>query len=130
MRSYDVGVASLVIDAPAKWTDNLLSQHTVPDVMSVTNGVTRRISHAGLLRLAVTRELHATVGLSVAGALAAAGRLLEPANAGVIAIGHISVGIDLAALENRVQERLALALESAPRPRRGRPRKLGRRRLE
>lgn len=130
MRSYDVGVASLVIGAPKKWTDNLLSQHTVPDVTSVTNGVTRRISHAGLLRLAVTRELHATVGLSVAVALAAADRLLEPANAGVIAIGHISVGIDLAALENRVQERLAQVLESAPRPRRGRPRKLGRWGLE
>lgn len=126
MRSYDVGVASLVIDAPVKWTDNLLSQHSVPEVVSVAKGVTRRISHAGLLRLAVTRELHATVGLSVANALSAAGRLLEPANAGVIAIGHISVGIDLAALESRVQDRLAQALESAPRPRRGRPPKLRR----
>lgn len=126
MRSYDVAVASLVIGAPAKWTDNILSQHTVPDVISISKGVTRRISHAGLLRLAVTRELHATVGLSVANALSAAGRLLEPANAGVIAIGHISVSIDLSALEHRVQERLTQALESAPRPRRGRPPRLGR----
>lgn len=126
MRSYDVAIASLVIDAPTKWTDNILSQHTVPDVVSVTKGVARRISHAGLLRLAVTRELHATVGLSVANALSAAGRLLEPANAGVIAIGHVSVSIDLSALENRVQERLVQALESAPRPRRGRPPRLRR----
>ena len=29
MRSYDIAIASLTIDAPAKWTDNLLSQHAV-----------------------------------------------------------------------------------------------------
>lgn len=126
MRSYDVAIASLVIGAPAKWTDNLLSQHRVPDVSAGGKGVARRISHAGLLLLAITRELHATVGLSVANALSAAGRLLESGNGGVITIGHLTLSIDLAALEYRVRERLAQTLESAPRPRRGRPPRLRR----
>lgn len=120
MRSYDVAVASLVIQAPARWTDNVLSQHHVPDVVAVNKGVARRISHAGLVRLAITRELHASVGLSVSNALAMAERLLEPANAGVITVGHVKVSIDLGALEGRLQERLVQTLESAPRPRRGR----------
>ena len=44
MRSYDVAVASLAIDATSKWTDNILSQHAVLGVISARRGVARRIS--------------------------------------------------------------------------------------
>lgn len=121
MRFYDVAIASLAIDAPQKWTDNILSQHDVPDVVLERRGVARRIPHAALIRLALVRELHARLGLSVREALDISSTLLAPATGGVHQRGHVRVSCDLAALERALTDRLRNALESAPSPRRGRP---------
>ena len=61
-----------------KWTDNVLSQHDVPDVVSARRGVARRIPHTALLHLALIRELHADLGLSVRDALGLARQFLAP----------------------------------------------------
>ena len=119
MRSYDVAVASLAIDAPIKWTDNVLSQHDVAGVASARRGVTRRISHAALLHLALTRELHAVMGLSVRDALPLAQRLLAAKGDLGISYGSVRLVLDPALLERAVERRLRDALESAPAPRRG-----------
>ena len=121
MRSYDVAVASLAIDAPLKWTDNLLSQHPIPDVIRARRGVARRITHAALIRIAVIRQLHTTIGVSVADALHIAAELLGPDTQSVSRRGHLSISVDLKELERSLNERLASALESAPSPKRGRP---------
>ena len=121
MRTYDVAIASLAIDAPVKWTDNVLSQYAIPGVITTQRGVARRIPHAALLVLAVARELHEGLGLSVRDAVAMAPALLDEGAAGAHSGGHLRVVLDRSAFERDVAARLRHALESAPSPRRGRP---------
>jgi hypothetical protein len=121
VRSYDVAIASLAIDAPHKWTDNLLSQHTIPNVLSTRRGITRRITHPALLRIALIRHLHTQLGVSVADAVRLAAQLLDSRPAGLHTSGHLTLTFDLEELERRLSQRLADVLESAPAIRRGRP---------
>jgi hypothetical protein len=122
MRSYSVAIASLAIGATQKWTDNVVSHYPIPDVVLERRGVARSIPHSALVRLAVTRELHVGLGLGVRDALALAGELLVAEPSGVQRGGHLRVTFDRAALEQSLHFRLRDALESAPTPRRGRPR--------
>jgi hypothetical protein len=120
MRSYSVAVASLAIDAPVKWTDNLLSHHEVADIDSDRRGVARRIPHSTLLRLALVRELQLGLGIGVRDALNLSEALLAAGPEGVHAGGHLRVICDRAGLEDVVSAGVRDALESAPVPRRGR----------
>lgn len=121
MRSYDVAVASLAIGAPRKWTDNVISQHRLPDIFSERRGVARRITHPGLIRLALVRELQMELGIGIADALIVADDVLREGSEGVHHAGVITLQADLAALERRLTRQLEEVLESAPAPRRGRP---------
>jgi hypothetical protein len=121
MRRYSVAVTALAVDAPPKWTDNLIAHHDIPDVRSRARGVARGVSWAGLVRIALIRELHLTLGCGVREAVALSDLLLR-APAGHVKLGRWStLGFDRRTFEEDLQRRLAEALESAPRPRRGRP---------
>lgn len=120
MRHYDIAIASLAVDAPLKWMDNLLSQHDVPDVVVERRGVARRIPYGALVRIALVRELHTALGMSVRDAVGLAGELLGPGS-GDRPFGAVRIVLDRAILEQSVDRRLRHALESAPAPRRGRP---------
>jgi hypothetical protein len=121
VRSYSVAVVSLAIGAPAKWTDNLIAHHDIPDVRSRARGVARGVAWAAVVRIAVIRELHIALGCGVREAVALSDALLrEPVSQ--VSVGRWStLGLDRRALEHDVQLRLAEVLESAPQPRRGRP---------
>ncbi len=121
MRSYDVAIASLAIDAPTKWTDNVLAQHDVPGVVSVRRGVARRIERPALILLALARELHVGMDVSVRQALSLARELLQEREGSAVRRGVLLVDVDRDALERALDDRLREALESAPAPRRGRP---------
>jgi hypothetical protein len=121
MRSYSIAIASLAIDAPDKWTDNLLSQHAIPDVLSSRRGVARRIAYPALVRLALIRQLHAGLGLGVGDAVRIASDLLDSENGGVHERGQLTLRFDRAGLERALDARLIDVLESAPAPKRGRP---------
>jgi hypothetical protein len=121
MRLYDIAIATLAIRAPRKWTDNVMSQHQLPEVVSVRQGVARRIPYQGLLRLVIIRELHVELGIGVATAVQFAGRLLDSGQDAVLHAGQVRVSIDLISMRNALDQRLALALESTPSRRRGRP---------
>ena len=121
MRSYDVAISSLAIDAPRRWTDNLLSQFALPDVDSDRRGIARRISYPALVRLALIRQLHTRLGIGVGDSIRIASELLD-ANVGCVhERGHLTLSVDRPALERTLDAALAEALESAPAPRRGRP---------
>jgi hypothetical protein len=120
-RLYSIAVASLAIGAPLKWTDNLLSQHTIPDVHQVTRGVARGISWAALVRIALVRELHVRLGCAVHQAVSHAAELLASPNGSTSPGGWITIEFHRDAFERALHTRLAEALEMAPRPRRGRP---------
>jgi hypothetical protein len=121
VRLYSVAVASLAIDAPIKWTDNLIAHHGIPDVRSRSRGVARGVPWAGLVRIALIRELHVALGCGVREAVALAEHLLHAPD-GSIPVGRWStIGFGRDALERDLQRRLAEVIESAPRPKRGRP---------
>jgi hypothetical protein len=121
VRSYDVAIASLAIHATNKWTDNLLTQQTIPDVISARRGIARRITHAALIRIALIRQLHTHLGVSVADSVRIAAHLLESEAPGVYESEQFTLTVDIQKLERDLDERLANVLESAPAPRRGRP---------
>jgi len=122
VRLYSVAVASVAAEAPEKWTDNLLAHHQLAGVHSRARGVARGISWPALVQVALVRELHLRVGCSVRDAVSFAAALLADRN-GVMAPGlYLSLTFDRERFEDDLHRRLAEALESAPRPRRGRPR--------
>jgi hypothetical protein len=123
MPAYDIAVASLAIQAPIKWTDNVLSQHVVAGVVPARRGKARRIPYPTLLHLALTRDLHSALGLSVRDALELARLLLADSEEGVVERGVVRIRLDRAALERALDHRLRDALESAPSLRRGPPRR-------
>jgi hypothetical protein len=120
-RLYSLAVASLAIRAPVKWTDNLLSQHPIPEVHRVTRGVARGITWSALVRLALVRALHMGLGCAVHRAVALSSDLLASPSGSAWREGGITLDFDRPAFERALQSRLAEALEMAPRPRRGRP---------
>ena len=119
MRTYDVAIASLAIDAPVKWTDNILAHHHIPDVVLERRGVSRKISHAALLRLALIRELNTKLNVGIRDAVSIAARLW--ADEGGQQFGALHLSVHREELVRVVERRLRDALESAPAPRRGRP---------
>ena len=121
MRLYSVAIASLAVRAPLKWTDNLLSQHPIPEVTRRERGVARGVSWSALVRMALVRELHVRLGCGVREAVALAANLIDTPSLAIDDAGALSVTFDRPALERTLQARLGEAIESAPRPRRGRP---------
>jgi len=121
VRLYSVAITSLAIDAPLKWTDNLLSQYAIPDVRARTRGVARGITWTAMIHIALIRELHIALGCGVREAVRLAADLLG-SPAGAIAVSdRLTLRIERESFERALHMRLADALESAPRPRRGRP---------
>ena len=121
MRSYTVAVTSLAIDAPARWTDNVVSQFVIPGVISVRRGIARKLPHAVVVRLAIIRQLHTSLGVGVGDAIRLTADLLRSEPVGVFEIGHLRLVLNMRDVERSVDARLAAALESSPIRRRGRP---------
>ena len=127
MRLYSVAVTAVAVGAPVKWTDNLIAHHPMPEVRSRARGVSRGVSWIGVVRIALIRELHLHVGCGIREAVMLSDGLLNSADESLAVGDRLTIAIDREALERDVQRRLAEALESAPRPRRGRPRRRGER---
>lgn len=123
-RSYDAAVAALTLDVPYKWIDNLLSRHRIPGVEQTTQGTTRRLSPAAIVRIRVIRILSEELGVPVARAVSLSGLLASsPDWRASLGDGIGTLQVDRAAAERWVTRRLGDAVESAPRRVRGRPRR-------
>ena len=125
MRLYSVAVASVAIEAPEKWTDNLIAHHVLAGVQSRARGVARGISWPALVHIALIRVLHTRMGCSVRDAVSFAAALLASPDNLLAAGPHLTLAFDRERFERDLHRHLADALESAPRPRRGRPRQRG-----
>lgn len=121
-RSYNVAVATLALDVPHKWLDNILSRHRIPGVEQHRQGITRRLSLDALVALAIIHDLCQHLHLPANQAVAIATRLTAAEDTTLtLCEGTISLAADREAITRRVTERLAHAIESAPQPLRGRP---------
>jgi len=121
LRLYSVAVTSLAVQAPLKWTDNLLSHHDLQGVQGKTRGVARGVSWKALVHIALVRELHVRLGCAVRDAVSFASSILESPASALEAGPHLMISFDRARFEHDLHRRLSEALEIAPRPRRGRP---------
>jgi hypothetical protein len=122
VRLYSVAVASVAIRAPEKWTDNLLAHHKLAGVQSKARGVARGISWPALVHMGLAREIHIRLNCSVRDAITFASALLAAPDHLIAAGPHLTVGFEREPFEHELHRHLVDALESAPRPRRGRPR--------
>jgi hypothetical protein len=119
-RGYTIATAALALRVPAKWLDNALSHHKVPGVHQEKQGVARRLTIEGLLRLAVATILVRELGIPLPAAIEIAEVLAHDD-------GHFTSGsgvrleLDLKTLRTTLTEQLEHAVEIAPMPKRGRP---------
>jgi hypothetical protein len=123
-RSYDVRLVALTIGATLKWVDNLLSQHELPGVMRGRQGVQRRITDEGLLAIELTRMLTIEARIPVGRATeiaCAAIRSRSQADMQVRLADDLTFVFEASAIDRRLRQRLAEAIESSARVRRGRP---------
>lgn len=121
-RSYDVAAAAVIVDAPVKWVDNLLSRHRIDGVQQHRQGVTRRIPLEAVAIIATAWILVRELGLSAAAAVALAHRVTTAVDGRLTCDeGIVTLSVDRDAVLQRLHGRLADAVEGAPRRRRGRP---------
>lgn len=123
-RSYDVRVTALATGMPIKWIDNLLSHHELPGVERARQGIERRINDLGLMAIELVRILSREAGMTVAEAARIARQALAGSRGRDISM-TLATGVELrihaTTLEERLRERLADAIDAAPRVQRGRP---------
>lgn len=122
-RSYDAAVAALTLEVPYKWIDNLLSRHRIPGVEQATQGTTRRLSPAAIVRIRVVRILSEELGVPVSRAVTLAERMADSRGGITFGDGEGILQLDLDSTERWIARRLGDAVESAPRRTRGRPRR-------
>lgn len=119
-RAYTVGTIALALDVSPKWIDNVLSHHRVPGVVQERQGVSRKVASDGLLHLAIAIQLIQDFGIPVGNAVQIAGRLA--AGSGTYrSPSELKLSLDVPRLRDKLETRLAQAVEIAPVPKRGRP---------
>lgn len=123
MRGYTVAASAVTLRVSAKWLDNVLSHHAVSGVHRTRQGVQRLLPPSALIQLEIALVLTRTLGTPLGIAIPLAARIHQAG--GTISIPGpppMSVTLDLPTLVSRLDRRLADAVESAPNPKRGRPR--------
>ncbi len=125
MRAYTVATAAVTLRMPEKWLDNVLSQNAVDGVVRKRQGVPRRLTPKSVLTLEIAVRLVRALGATMPSALRLASELLQQGGdrAQIDAGEGLSVSIDVRQVEGDLMERLAHAVEIAPSPQRGRPRR-------
>lgn len=121
-RTYDTRTAAAVVDAPVKWIDNLLSHHSLPGIAPGRQGSQRQISEEALLAILMVRRMTIELGIPVRFA-ADIVRKIGPQSQELRyeTLSGVALLFPRAALEALLRSRLLDAIESAPRPQRGRP---------
>ncbi len=119
MRAITSATAASALDIAPKQLDNLLGRIESDAIgLPGRQGRARRIPIRALPELAVTLELVARLGVGMRQAHAIAVQLCT---APEVTLGALRIGVDLAALTARIDERLVAAIEADVTPRRGRP---------
>lgn len=123
MRAITSQTAAQVLQITPKQLDNLLLR--IGEVASNSEsgskgrqGRERRIPIKILPELALTLELVTGLGVGIRHGYLIASELRSGRNH---AVGHLTLGADLGSLTNQIDQRLAAAIETTVRAKRGRP---------
>jgi hypothetical protein len=121
-RAYTIATAAVALRTSIKWLDNVLSHYDVSGVMQKHQGVSRRFTVEGLVVLALAALLIQELGLTTPRAIAVAEDLAK--NQGRFAASRgLSLVLDISSFRAELLDRLEIAVEITPVPRRGRPSK-------
>lgn len=128
MPLYNSATVAAAIGASTKWLDNLLSHNKIDGSSGGRQGVHRRLSTDAVQTIALVKELMEVAELSASAAVRIASVALaddssqRPVDRRRIQLSpSIWLELDLAALDHKVAEGLAHAVEITPHPVRGRP---------
>jgi hypothetical protein len=127
MRAVTSATAAIALSIDRKSLDNMLARIGGDELGEGRQGVERRIAVSTLEELALCMELTTALSVPVREAFLLARRLLRREDLarefiGSVAIGpHLQLGLDLRGFLQDLHARLAVAIESHVRPRRGRP---------
>ena len=127
MAAYSIATTALALDIERKRLENILSRHDIPGTRQGRQGQARRLTREAVVNLAAIVQLENVLSIPapVAAELVRKGRELPRDVAGAVQLarGAVALLIDFAAIERALLAQLSAALEMAPRPRRGRPRR-------
>jgi hypothetical protein len=129
MRAVTTATAAIALAIDRKSLDNLLARVGPEAVETGKQGRERRIAVARLEELALCLELQSALGVPARESFALARRLLRRDDLaqeylGTVVVGpHLQLGLDLRGFLDALHARVAAAIESHVRPRRGRPRR-------
>lgn len=125
MRAYTVATAAVTLRMPEKWLDNILSQNQIDGVIRKRQGVARRLTPKAVLTVEIALRLARTLGATMPAGLRLAKELIEQgADPARIEAGEgLSLSLEFRRIEAALMDRLAHAVEIAPSPQRGRPRR-------
>ncbi|HEX2722362.1 MAG TPA: hypothetical protein VHM24_05550 [Gemmatimonadaceae bacterium] len=125
MRSYTVAAVAVAMRMPIKWVDNVLSHHNLPGISRKRQGIARKVTMQAVVVLQVALDLVKGTSIPLRRAIELASDLIAVggSDARVQLSQTISLAVDVDAIGRGVSAKLADAVEVAPRPRRGRPRR-------
>lgn len=123
MPLYNTATTAAALGVTHKWLDNLLSHNNIRGNEPDTQGVARRLSADTIELLALTKELIDCLHLKVPAAIQTAVDLLNSPSGELAVAPELCLKLDVEEFRASVFERIARAVETAPAPHRGRPRK-------
>ena len=119
LRAYSTTVAAAALGVTHRWLDAAVSTNLVPDVRPDRQGRSRAFSPHAIHVIAVAIQLIERLGTSLPQALRIGAELVER---GSCEPGpELTLRVDIAAIERRIANRLADAVEATLPARRGRP---------
>jgi hypothetical protein len=121
MASYSMITAAIALGIDRKRLENLLARARLPGAISRgRQGRSRRLDRNTLLALATLVELQDRLGIPARVAAGVAAELVS-GNSSPHRSGPVTVAVDLQQIDAELTASLTVAMEMAPRPRRGRP---------
>jgi hypothetical protein len=122
VRAYTVAATAVTLGVTRKWTDNVLSHHSVEGVLYSKQGIQRQVTPLGLLTLEIALGLGRSMHVPIGRALEMSNRLIA-AEGGEVTFGPtLKLRADVESISRQLDYRLERALEMTPIPKRGRPR--------
>jgi hypothetical protein len=124
MASYSLVTTALALGVDRKKIENILLRCSIPGAGRGRQGRAHRFTRQSVLAMAVLLELQERFAIPITVGAILLPQLLEGEHpTRTIALGAFRLSVDMPELERQVTTAIAAALEIAPRPPRGRPRR-------